>query len=214
MAKKKPVRKLGKGKVRFEPGPPGAVTAVPAVNLLRLDLGCGPNPAQGFLGVDKIAFKGVGKVMDLAKGNWPWTDNSVDEVVSNHFLEHLDGAERIVFFNELGRVMKPGAKATIRTPVWKHDSAYGDPTHKWPPISPWTYLYLNKVWREGAVNDQGQQVAPANAPHVPYTCDFDVGFFAIWDEWLNTRAEPVKMFAMDHYTNGMRDLTATLAKRA
>ena len=38
---------------------------------LRLDLGCGLNPKQGFKGVDMIQFPGVDFVLDLRKP-WPW----------------------------------------------------------------------------------------------------------------------------------------------
>lgn len=154
---------------------------------LKLDIGCGKNKREGFHGVDSIAFDGVDTVLDVVRRHaplpagvhvfagdmftpWPWEDNSVDEVHSSHFVEHLDQIERCHFFNELWRVMKPEAKATIITPHWSNARAYGDPTHKWPAISEWFYLYLNKGWRDG------------NAPHsdaanLPwgYSCNFEGG---------------------------------------
>lgn len=113
---------------------------------MKLDLGCGKNKAQGFIGVDSIAFEGVDLVADLRK-DWPWKDGEVDEVHCSHFLEHLTGAERIHFFNELYRVLKHGGQARIITPHWSHERAYGDPTHQWPPVCSWTYFYLDKIGR-------------------------------------------------------------------
>jgi hypothetical protein len=190
---------------------------------LKLDLGCGKNKQAGFIGVDSIAFDGVDTVLDLTSRDikvynsdgvptawagsiipfkpWPWPDDSVEEVFSSHFVEHLTGTERIHFFNELGRVMKKGAKATIITPDWSHACAYGDPTHQWPPMSSWYPLYLNKVWRD------------QNAPHVGYTCDFDWSHGASWDEWLNSRNGEMKMFAMARYINSARDLHINLVKK-
>lgn len=167
---------------------------------LRLDLGCGPRKREGFHGVDAMAFEGVDTVLDLRQ-TWPWADASVDEVSSSHFVEHLTGAERIHFFNELGRVLKPGAKAYIVTPDWAHDCAYGDPTHQWPPMSRWYPLYLHKEWRAG------------NAPHVGYTCDFDHVIGGSWDGWLETRNMEFRIFAMQRYNNSMRDLQVTFTKR-
>jgi predicted SAM-dependent methyltransferase len=167
---------------------------------LRLDLGCGPNKQPGFAGVDIRKLEGVDHVVDLRKTPWQWQDNSVDEVHCAHFVEHLTGLERIGFFNELYRVLKPGAKATIITPDWSHSCAYGDPTHQWPPMSGWYPLYLNKQWRD------------VNAPHVPYTCDFDWGVAASWDAWLQTRPQEMKEFAMQRYVNSMRDLIVNLVK--
>jgi predicted SAM-dependent methyltransferase len=128
-------------------------------------------------------------------------DNSVDEVSSSHFVEHLTGSERIHFFNELYRVMKPKSTALIVTPDWSHDCAYGDPTHAWPPMSRWYPLYLLKSWRD------------TEAPHVPYTCDFDYVIGGTTDQWLETRNHEYKMFASQFYINSLRDLCVTLTKR-
>lgn len=169
---------------------------------MKLDIGCGTRKVEGFVGVDAIEFEGVDVVHDMRVTPWPWEDDSVDEVLCSHFLEHLTGQERITFFNELYRVLKIGAKALMVTPDWSHASAYGDPTHQWPPISSWYALYLHKAWRSG------------NAPHVGYTCDFDWVHAVTWDEWLGTRNDEMKQFAMQRYINSSRDLHITLTKRA
>ena len=167
---------------------------------LRIDIGCGKTTPEGWEGVDAIDF-GQKHVHDIRKG-LPWLeDNSVDEVRSSHFVEHLTGAERIPFFNELHRVMKPKATALIVTPNWSHSCAYGDPTHQWPPMSEWYPLYLNKQWRD------------ANAPHAAYTCDFDHVVAGSWDQSIESRNPETKSFMMRHYSNAFRDLIITLTKR-
>ena len=167
---------------------------------LRLDIGCGKNCKPEFEGVDAIDF-GQKHVHDIRKG-LPWVaDSSVSEVRSSHFVEHLTGTERIDFFNELHRVMKVGATAMIVTPNWSHACAYGDPTHQWPPMSQWYPLYLNKAWRD------------ANAPHAPYTCDFDHVVAGSWDAAIEGRNAEHKQFAMNSYTNAWRDLIVTLTKK-
>jgi predicted SAM-dependent methyltransferase len=167
---------------------------------VRIDIGCGKTTPEGWEGVDSIDF-GQKHVRDVRNGLTWLEDNSVDEARSCHFVEHLTGAERVSFFNELYRVMKPGTQALIITPNWSHACAYGDPTHQWPPMSQWYPLYLHKEWRA------------ANAPHTGFTCDFDHTIAASWDQSLEVRNAEYKQFAMNHYTNAWRDLIVTLSKR-
>ena len=181
---------------------------------LKLDIGCGKNKQAGFIGVDAIKFDGVDTVLDVVAMNgkgykkWPWKNDSVDEVHSSHFVEHLSGMERVWFFNELYRVMKVGATAKIITPHWCSSRAYGDPTHAWPPVGEMTYYYLSKEWREG------------NSPHCDsrhvewgYYCDFH----AVWGYGMNqallTRAPEFQQNALTWYKEAAQDLHATLTKR-
>ena len=170
--------------------------------IMKLDLGCGIRKQEGHVGVDSMTLPGVDVVFDLRQVPWPWPDNSVDRVFSAHFVEHLTSAERIVFFNEVWRVLKPGAEAEIITPDWSHASAYGDPTHQWPPMSHFYLIYLSKEWRD------------KNTPHVPYTCDFATRYAYSLDDSLRDQTMETKRFAIEHYTNSARDLQAVLTKRA
>lgn len=180
----------------------GRATKLKPVEPLKLDLGCGPNPREGFIGVDVLPFDGkVGKVFDLRKSPWPWASGSVDEVHSSHFLEHLTGAERVPFFNELYRVMKKDAKASIVTPHWSSGRAYGDVTHQWPPVVEMFWYYLDKGWRA------------ANAPHVGLDCDFLATWgYSIDPQW-QTRSQETQMFGVSHYREVAQDMIATLVKR-
>lgn len=175
------------------------LAVVPAVSL-KLDLGCGPRKREGFIGVDSIKFDGVDEVTDLRKP-WKWGADTVEEVHCSHFLEHLTGAERVHFFNELYRVMKKDGKATIIVPSWTSERAYGDPTHQWPPVVGMSFFYLDKNWRA------------ANAPHCGYTCDFGfVGGNSIASPW-NLKTQEAQAFAQTHYLNVAQDMHVTLTKR-
>jgi ubiquinone/menaquinone biosynthesis C-methylase UbiE len=170
---------------------------------LKIDIGCGKNKCQGFTGMDSIAFEGVDIVHDVRITPWPFEDGQVDEVHSSHFLEHLTGEQRVAFFNELYRVMKPGATARIITPHWSNERAYGDPTHQWPPVCSWTYFYLLKSWRE------------VNAPHTGYNCDFYyslVGTLDPNDTNIAHRNDETKGYMMRYYVNSCVDLVATVTK--
>jgi SAM-dependent methyltransferase len=169
---------------------------------LRLDLGCGKNKREGFVGVDVTAFPGVDVVADLATKRWPWADDSVDEVHCSHMVEHLDSGERVFFINELHRVLKKGAKATLITPHWASMRAYGDLTHKWPPVSEFWFYYLSAEWRK------------TNAPHNDgYTCDFEASWGYALHPTLGTRALEHQQFAMQNYKEACQDTIATLTKR-
>jgi hypothetical protein len=176
--------------------------------VMKLDFGCGPNKREGFLGVDRHPFPGVDQVVDLTVTPWPWADGSVIEAHASHFLEHLNQMQRVTFFNELYRVLHMGGSATIITPHWAAARAYGDPTHQWPPVSEWLYLYLEKTWRM------------ANAPHSDasvvawgYTCDFDwtTGYSLRQDAVL--RNQETQQFWMNNYKEVCQDMIATVTKR-
>jgi SAM-dependent methyltransferase len=167
---------------------------------LKLDLGCGPHKREGFHGVDAMKFPNVDTIHDLRKA-WPWKDGSVDEAHSSHFIEHLTGEERVHFYNELYRVLKPGAKAMIIAPDWSSGRSYGDPTHKYPPICGDSFYYLDKGWRAG------------NAPHCGLTCDFLATWgYSIHPGWEGKNQETL-MFGMAHYREVAQDIMVTLTKR-
>lgn len=167
---------------------------------LKLDLGCGTSKQPGFVGVDVRGFPGVDVVADL-RGPWPWDDGSVDEAFSSHFVEHLTAPERIHFVNELYRVLRIGAKATIVAPNWASARAYGDLTHQWPPVSPFWFPYLNRAWRS------------QHAPHNDfYTCDFEVQYrFSVHEQFRNAE-QTQRDFACLFYVDGAQDIFAQLVK--
>jgi protein O-GlcNAc transferase len=98
---------------------------------MKLNMGCGQNKVPGFVNVDKFKECSPDLQMDLEVTPWKLPDNSVEEVLFNHCLEHL-GATSDVFFGiikELYRVCVPNAKIQINVPHPRHDNFIGDPTH-------------------------------------------------------------------------------------
>lgn len=174
---------------------------------MKLDLGCGPNPREGFTGVDSIAFDGVSVVADLTLP-WPWQDGEVDEVHCSHFVEHLTSAQRVHFANELYRVLKPGGRATVIVPHWASCRAYGDPTHQWPPVSEFWFYYLSQSWRD------------TQAPHTDrkhwaggYACDFDATWgYSIHPE-VQLRNSEYQQHAVNFFKEAVQDLHATLTRK-
>jgi len=190
---------------------------------LKLDLGCGKNKiSPDFTGVDSLAFEGVDVVLNLAEEKpkskvfqyndiseeavaifkkWIWEDNSVDEVHCSHFIEHLRPSQRIHFVNELHRVLKPGAKATIIVPHWASCRAYGDLSHAMPPVSEFWFYYLSKDWRA------------VNAPHnTGYTCNFSCSWGFSLHQSVQPRNQEYQTYALSFYKEAAQDIIATFIK--
>ena len=96
---------------------------------LRLNLGCGMNLREGYVNVDRFGEPDVRH--DLETFPWPWSDDSVDEIVLHHVLEHLghDPDVFLAIFQEMYRVCRGGATIRIVVPHFRHDYFAGDPTH-------------------------------------------------------------------------------------
>lgn len=94
--------------------------------MLRVDIGCGTNKPENFLGVDIYPAPGVDIVADISK-NFPFNDSSVDELRAYDVIEHLP--DRINTMNEIWRVCKAGALVDISVPSTDGRGAFQDPTH-------------------------------------------------------------------------------------
>ena len=94
---------------------------------IRLNVACGGRPLKGYINIDMDSLSKLKKrypnknfSKDLLLKNWnvfklPLKDNSVDEINSDAFIEHLSFVEEHKFFKEMIRVMKPGGKITLST---------------------------------------------------------------------------------------------------
>ncbi len=98
---------------------------------IKIDIGCGRNKRDGFIGID-LDEKTNPDIVASAL-NLPYDDNSVDEVFSAHLVEHFDPQEAQQFFDEIYRVLKRGGKADIKVDKdWsKRRLMKKDPTHKY-----------------------------------------------------------------------------------
>jgi hypothetical protein len=83
---------------------------------IKIDIGCGVRKKDGFIGIDFMGFNGVDIIVDLTKERLPFKENSVDEVWSNHFLEHLVIEDVCKVMEEIHRVCKHWAYVEIRVP--------------------------------------------------------------------------------------------------
>ena len=98
---------------------------------LRLNLGCGRHPIEGWTNIDAVSLPGVDVVADLDRcreSPLPFAESTADAFLLAHVLEHL--ADPLGLMQELHRIARPGAIATIRCPYGSSDDADEDPTHR------------------------------------------------------------------------------------
>jgi len=93
---------------------------------IRVDVGCGQRE-NGAIKVDVVPYFRphlMGSVTEL-----PFAENSVDEVICHHVLEHIPREFLIKAMNEMHRILKPGGLVDIEVPVFPFWQAIADPTH-------------------------------------------------------------------------------------
>lgn len=94
---------------------------------MRVNLGCGERKLDGYVNVDVCGNPDVR--VDLSTFPWPFEDSSVDEVFSEHFLEHVNDFEKTIL--EMHRILKHGGLLRFKVPHFKS------------PYYPW-HLHLNQ----------------------------------------------------------------------
>ncbi len=92
---------------------------------MKLNLGSGKNQIDGYLSID-IADFGNNMVWDVSRG-LPFEDDSIDEIYSSHFFEHVD--DLIWLMNEVWRVLKSDGVCKFVVPHMDNPRAFV-PNHK------------------------------------------------------------------------------------
>jgi SAM-dependent methyltransferase len=148
--------------------PSGKSTQIqmPRVELdgLKLDLGAGVHPREGFEAVD--LYVDAPHRVNLWQFPWPFEDDSCAALHCAHFIEHIpacywspDNTYPLVprgpedrdlfvrFMDECYRVLKHDGRLMLIWPALQSARAFQDPTHRRfiPLESMW---YLNRKWRE------------------------------------------------------------------
>ena len=117
---------------------------------MKLNLGCGSKILKGFVNLDKFEYYKPDIVHDLEKFPYPFEENSVDEILLSHVLEHIgqDPETFNLIIKELYRICKNSSLIDIRVPHPRHDDFISDPTHVRPITILGLSLYdkeLNKI---------------------------------------------------------------------
>jgi ubiquinone/menaquinone biosynthesis C-methylase UbiE len=159
----------------------------------KLDLACGKNKREGFIGIDVMPLNGVDIIWDLETFPWTFPDNSVSEIYCSHFVEHVEDLIKIM--NEIYRVCKHSATVHIIAPYYTSIGASQDPTHK-RSISEMTFLYFDKNWRQ-----------QNGLTHYPIRTDIRTKAVQYaWDKRLINASDEEKEFARSHYWNTIAEI--------
>jgi len=82
---------------------------------MKINLGCGNVILPGWVNCDNyVEGKDITKV-DLYKIPLPFDDNSADEILLSHVLEHLSNKYELVM--ECHRILKPGGILHVKLPI-------------------------------------------------------------------------------------------------
>lgn len=125
-----------------------------------LDIGCGANRQENWIGMDIRDLPDVDIVHDVEEFPWPLPDDCVKLAMASHLIEHINPHKFgfVNFMNEVWRVMRVGGEFAIVVPHGSSQGFIQDPTHcnpcneaTWDYFCPerpsmlWT-IYQPKPW--------------------------------------------------------------------
>jgi predicted SAM-dependent methyltransferase len=93
-----------------------------------INIGCGRRRIPGAIGIDNINLPSVDIVADIEQGLPFLEDNSVDIVIAESILEHVDNFESLI--REVHRVLKPEGELRVEVPHFSNPYYFSDYTHK------------------------------------------------------------------------------------
>jgi len=114
-----------------------------------LDLGCGKskykseNPKDIVIGLDKAKLPGVDVIHNLEKCPLPFRNNTFDEIIASHVLEHIKNF--VPLMEELCRIIKKNSVIKVKVPFYSSWGQYNDPTHV-RFFSPFSFGYFGGDW--------------------------------------------------------------------
>jgi len=166
-------------------------------SLLRLNIACGNDKKEGFIGIDIAELDSVDVVHDLNSYSWPVEENSVYEIICLNFVEHVKDLKR--FMEECHRIMMNQATLTIVAPYYTSIRATQDFTHI-RVISEATFLYFTKEY-----------IRLNKLEHYNIDCDFKIEHTRYYfnPEWVS-RSEQAQDWARKHNNNVVTDIEIIL----
>lgn len=180
----------------------------------KLNLGSGQNKKSGFINIDKFGESNPDLIIDLEKTPWEFDNDTVDEILLNHVLEHL-GRDVDVFFSimqEIYRICCDGAVIKINVPHPRHDNYLNDPTHVRIITPELMGLFSKKNclrWKEiGAANSPLALYLDVDFEIINSSVTLDPRYLSAYEAGKISN-EDIKT-AMNRYNNVISEYTMTL----
>lgn len=98
---------------------------------MKLNLGCGTDYTDGWCNAD-IGNCRKDLHMDMESFPWPISDNTVEQILMKHVLEHAHKETFVQILREIYRVCKNDAIVHIEVPAAGSNNFWTDPTHNLP----------------------------------------------------------------------------------
>lgn len=119
---------------------------------LKLNVGVGGKPIEGYIGLDKYPGKFVDVVYDLERLNLkseqlPFPSNTFEAINCEHTLEHVGNVVDVM--NEFYRILKPTGRLTVVVPSARSYAAFASPNHK--------SFFVPETFRDYFASDQVQE---------------------------------------------------------
>ena len=102
---------------------------------MKIQLGAGTEILPGYINTDIVDLPGIDRILNVMDFPWPFDDECAEEILALDLIEHLPThtneyeSSIIKFIEEAYRILKPNGLLHMRTPGWKADFLYIDPTH-------------------------------------------------------------------------------------
>ncbi len=93
----------------------------------KLNLGCGEDKKNEFTNIDWNKLTNPDVLHNLNQVPYPFEDNTFDEILASHILEHLDKPFEIM--KELHRILKPGGKLIVKVPHFSRGFTHAEHCH-------------------------------------------------------------------------------------
>ena len=150
---------------------------------MKLDLGIGKYPIEGFVHIDKYPYPGVGILGDATR--LPFADNSIDEFIASHIIEHFPWWKVQPYVAEWYRTIKPGGYIEVQTYDIHllYETYQSGNLDKMPNINPDEIpgIWLNRKifwWEEMDCRIENVHKAIYDFPYLKYLLE-SVGFHSI-----------------------------------
>lgn len=165
---------------------------------VNLNLGCGHRHLDYFINIDREPPNEPDVLCDLELGKLPFENNSIDNVIGIHSLEHIWNI--IPLWREIYRVCKPKALCFFITPYFTSGDALCNPSH-YRAFDETYWHYLNpRLYK-----------VKGSAGYADHGIDFDFIVNQVWlipyPKFLN---DPELEFKKTHWLNVIREVHALL----